>query len=433
MKCSRLKENLAYLFYNFALTGVFVIGSPFFLFKVISGKYRAGLKQRFGLLPKSFLDKKAGRLWIHAVSVGEVGAAIPIGGEIKKRAPDIEIFFSTTTSTGQEVARKKWGKNVFYYPLDFPGTVKRTLNYVQPDVFIAMETEIWPNLFRRAHRQGVPVLLLNARISNRSFRGYRRIKFLLKAVFSKVSMFGAQTAEDGDRLRKLGVENQKVIVTGNTKFDSAGTDSSKERLDYFESMLGLREKDVIVFGSTHPGEEEIILEACKAISKDFSGIRFILCPRHPERGDKVEELVKTTFFKTIRRSELKGDRKIKDEDFIIVDTVGELSTIYGLADIVFVGGSLIPKGGQNIIEPAFWGKPILFGPHVYNFREIVRAFLEKDAACQVRDGEELKEKLIFFLTHKEKAVEMGNRAKGLILASRGASQKNAELILKYIQ
>lgn len=421
-----------FLLYNMALMGFFIIGSPFFLARIISGKYRAGLKERFGFLPKDFLDKKAKRIWIHAVSVGEVGAAIPIAGAIKKMAPDIEMFFSTTTSTGQGVAKKRWGKNVFYYPLDFSWIVTRALKFVQPDVFVAIETEIWPNLFRHANRMGIPVLLLNARISNQSFQGYKRIRFLLDIVLDKVAAFGVQTEEDGKQFKRLGVEREKIFFTGNSKFDSVGIDSAKEKLDYFESLLGLKEKEIIVFGSTHPGEEEVIIEVCKSILKDYPNLRFILCPRHPERAGRVEDLVKTASFKVIRRSKLNKDRKAGDEVFIILDTVGELSTIYGLAAIVFVGGSLISRGGQNIIEPAFWGKPILFGPYVHNFREVVRIFLKKEGACQIRDGKDLKEKLIFFLTHKEKALEMGRRAKDLVLLNQGASGKSAELILKYL-
>lgn len=431
MRWSEFRENITYFIYNMALLGVFVIGSPFFLCKIISGKYRVGIKERFGFLPESFLDKKTKRIWIHAVSVGEVGAAMPIIREMKKMVPDIEIFLSTTTSTGQKVAGKKY-ENVFYYPLDFPGIIRRTLRYVKPDIFIAMETEIWPVLFREIFNQGIPVLLLNARISNQSFQGYKKIKPLLRVVFSKVVVFGVQTEEDGERFKRLGVEEGKIFLTGNSKFDSIGIDRTKERLDYFESLLGVKEKEVIVFGSTHPGEEEMILRACKDISIDYPHLRFVLCPRHPERAGKVEELVKMHAFKPIRRSELRKNIKIVNENFIILDTVGELSTVYGLATIVFVGGSLIPKGGQNIIEPASWGKPILFGPHVYNFRKVVRIFLEKNAACQIRDEESLKEKLIFFLAHKEEAKEMGRRARGLVLSNQGAARKSVELVLRHI-
>ena len=431
MRWSKFRENIIYFLYHTALLGVFIIGCPFFLFRVISGKYRAGLKERFGFLPKDFLYKKTKRIWIHAVSVGEVGAAIPIVKEIKRIVPDGDIFFSTTTSTGQEIAKKKWGRNVFYYPLDFPWAVRRTLKYVQPDIFVAMETEIWPNLFRLASQAGIPIVLLNARISNRSFQGYKKIKFLLKRVLDKVAAFGVQTEEDSTRFKRLGVDKNKIFIIGNSKFDCIVMDKAKEKLDYFESLLGLKGKEVIVFGSTHPGEEEIIIEVCKGILKNYPDLCFVLCPRHPERAGNVEELVKAAPFKAVQRSEL-NERKPKNEDFVILDTIGELSTIYGLATIVFVGGSLVSKGGQNIIEPAFWGKPILFGPYVDNFREIVKIFLKKDGASQVRGKEDLKQKLIFFLEHKQEAKEMGRRAKDLVLANQGASKKSAELISKYI-
>ena len=431
-KGGRIKENIIYFFYNFALVIFFIIGSPFFLARVIQGKYRSGLKERLGFLPKRFSDKKNKRIWIHAVSVGEVGAALPIAREIKKLIPEVEIFFSTTTSTGQEVVKRRWGANVFYYPLDFPWAVRRTLRIIKPDLFIAMETEIWPNLFRQAHRAGVTVLLLNARISGRSFQGYRKIKFLLKPVFSKVTFLGTQTEEDGERFRRLGVEREKIMGTGNSKFDGAGLDRSGEKLDYFRALLGLKGREVIVFGSTHPGEEEIILSSCKDLLKSYPHLCFILCPRHPERAGKVEELAKMYSLNPIRRLKLQADKKIEGT-FIILDTVGELATIYGLARLVFVGGSFIPKGGQNIIEPAFWGRPIFFGPYMDNFKEVVRIFLEKEAACQIRDGQELTRKLDFFLTNVEKAEEMGRRAQILVQAHQGAARKSAELVLKFIR
>lgn len=426
-----LKEGIIYLIYNTVFAVFFIAGTPFFLARIIHGKYRKGLRQRFGYLPGNFLKKGAKRIWIHAVSVGETGAAFPIEADIKKLAPEVEIFFSTTTLTGQEVARKRCGEKTFYYPLDFPSVTRRALKYVQPDLFIAMETEIWPNMFRQVKKKDIPVLILNTRISNRSFRRYKKIRFLLREVFKKVDVFGAQTEQDADRLEKIGVEKEKIILTGNSKFDTIGN-IDKERLDYFETLFGMKGKKVIVFGSTHPGEEEIILNACRFILKKHPGLRFILCPRHPERAGRVEELVRQNAFKTIRRTELKGDRYVLDEDFIILDTVGELSAIYGLAALVFVGGSLVPKGGQNIIEPAYWGKPVLFGPYTHNFSEIVRIFLEKDAACQVKNGDDLKEKLLFFLSHKEKAEDMGSRARALVQANQGASRKAAEIVLKYL-
>lgn len=429
MRC--FKEKFIYFFYNFGLAVFFIIGSPFLLARVIQGKYRAGLKERFGFLPRRFLAKGNKRIWLHAVSVGEVGAALPIAREIKKLSPGVEIFFSTTTSTGQEVARRRWGGESFYYPLDFPWTVKRALRIIRPDLFIAMETEIWPNLFREAARAGVTILLLNARISRRSFQGYRKIKFLLKPVFSKITFFGAQSEEDGEHFKELGVESEKISVTGNSKFDGAGVDGSGEKLDYFRALLGLKGREVIVFGSTHPGEEEIILSSCKALLKSHPHLGFILCPRHPERAGQVEELVKMHSFNPLRRSKLQADKKIEGA-FIILDTVGELATIYGLARLVFVGGSFIPKGGQNIIEPAFWGRPIFFGPYMDNFKEVVRIFLEKEAACQVRDGQGLTGKLDFFLTNVEEGEEMGRRAQILVQANQGAARKSAELVLKFI-
>lgn len=431
MRWSGFREGIIYCLYNTAFMAFFIIGSPWLIAKVISGRYRIGLKERFGFLPGQFIDKKAKRVWIHAVSVGEVGAAMSIVVKLKEMCPGVEIFFSTTTPTGQDVARKRLRRNVFYYPVDFPWTVRRSLKYIQPDVFVAMETEIWPNMFRRLNQIEVPILLLNARISNRSFCGYKKIRPLLRNVLDKASIFGVQTEDDGNRFKILGVNERKIFITGNSKFDSADISSKKEKLGYFEYILDIDEKDVIVFGSTHPGEEEIILKICREILQRFSDIRFIICPRHPERAERVEELIKLNSFKVIRRSRIK-DSLSKDIDFVILDTVGELSTIYGLATLVFIGGSLVPRGGQNIIEPAFWGKPTLFGPYMYNFKEIVRIFLERNAACQVKDSRELRDKLIFYLTHRSEAQKMGGCAKDIVLENQGASKKSVELILRFL-
>lgn len=415
------------LIYDLINLLIALIYLPIYLFK---GKFHSGFRARFGILPRDLsLDKP---IWIHAVSVGEAMSIKGLVQGIRKLYPQKKLIFSTVTPTGNKIAKdiSQKGDLVTYLPLDLSFIVRKTLNLIRPEIFIIAETEIWPNMISCLFKMNIPVIVVNARISDSSFKGYSRIKFLLKPVLNKVSLFCAQTELDAERLLSLGLHKDKVKVTGNMKFDIKDCTDPKKDFSDLKNKLGLGAKNkLFIAGSTHPGEEDIILRAYKDLLKEFPSLRLLIAPRHPERTTEINNIAQSFSFKPIPISSLeaKKNNTASDEVFIL-DTIGELVSYYNIGDIIFVGGSLIKKGGHNILEPAALGKPVIFGQHMFNFRDIADLFIKNKAGIVVNDLEQLKKSIAELLLDPIKADELSGRAKELILQNKGATERNLKLI-----
>lgn len=405
---------------------LFVIAClPLYLLKK---KFHKGFFARLGMLPDGLIFDKP--IWIHAVSVGEAMSIKKMLEELKLAYPEKKFVISTVTPTGNKIARSlaKAGDLVTYLPLDLSFIVRAVINKINPCLFIIVETEIWPNLISCLYKKNIPVAVVNARISDRSFKGYMSIRYLLLPVLEKISQFCTQSEMDAKRLLCLGVSKNKVRITGNLKFDSLT--SAKAGVDCRAKLrLGAKEK-LFIAASTHPGEEEIILDTFVKLKEGAPDLRLLIAPRHPERSPQICDLVKKTGFCPRKISSLgkEESERHEDEAVFILDTIGELIGFYAIADIVFVGGSLVKKGGQNILEPASLGKPVLFGPYMFNFRDIAGMFLKAEAALAVHNGEELKEKIEYLLGYPSKIDEMAKRAKELISQNQGATKRNLESI-----
>ncbi len=377
------------------------------------------------------------KIWIHAVSVGEVNAVLAL---TRKLASDnYMIFFSTTTVTGHQVARSALGSTVtlLYFPLDFKIICRSYIRKIKPDLVVIMETEIWPNFLETARREKVPVIFINGRISDHSIKNYLRISFMLKPLFKRITFMCMQSDIDADRIKKIGAPEKILRVTGNMKFDySLKISKEKHRLlDRLLSMLHHGEKPLIwICGSTKPNEEEIISSIYINLKKEFPGLSLLIAPRHPHRGEEVAGIFRTKGLRTCLRSQIDlnaGDQE-KGCDIFVLDTVGELAYVYKIADLVFMGGSLVPTGGQNVIEPAFFGKPILFGPSMTNFREIAEIFTGRNAAVQVKSPQELETQMRRLLQNEAERSALGWNARQVLENNRGAVEENLEVIKSII-
>ena len=433
-----------FLLYNFILCLGSLLGLPVILFHLATTpKHRVGLKEKFGGLPqevrKGLQNQKV--IWLHAVSVGEVIAALSLIKELKCSFPKTKLVVSTGTATGNRTAREKAmvADYVIFAPFDYSWSVKRTLNILHPTLFVAMETELWPNLLWHLSKTGVPTLLANGRISPNSFKGYRKIRFFFRRVLSQINTFGMQTALDAQRLIQLGADPAKVKITGNVKFDQAlavKTASTAETSRLKES-LGLREgEQLLIIGSTHRGEEEKVLEAFEEIRQEFPHLLLLIAPRHIERVKEIENLLQKKGLPTVRKSSLRPTSHWNGplpRPIVLLDTLGELSYFYTIGTIAFVGGSLVPTGGQNLLEPAVHRKPVLYGPHTYNFQEIARILGESGGGIQVQDEGELAVKIIKLLRRPEQIKELGEKAYRAVVAHQGAVAKNLDLIRQMIQ
>jgi len=426
-----------FIIYDLIFLIVATIYLPVYLFK---RKFHRGFLARLGFLPRDLSLNKP--IWIHAVSVGEAMAVRCLVDELRKIYPDKKFVISTVTVTGNKIAQgiAKQGDFVTYLPLDWSSIVSSVIDKVMPSLFVIAETEIWPNLITCLYRKNIPIVTVNGRVSDASFRGYLSIKFLLKPILEKVSLFCVQTERDARRLVCLGAPEDKIRITGNMKFDVKDyTDSEKTCLpeqvrDYtdYRSKLGLDSKDkLFVAGSTHAGEEEIILDVYKELQRDFPNLKLLIAPRHPQRSKDIAKLISRSGFSSVFVSDLPSDcSTCISQPVFILDAVGKLVSFYAVADIVFVGGSLIKKGGHNILEPASLSKPILFGPHMFNFSDIADLFLNNKAAIKVSGQADLKTNIAELLRNHSRAIELGRRAQQLILQNQGATRRNAEYIRK---
>ena len=425
-----------YSLYSVLIVTFFLVMSPYLAWQAVRyRKYIGSLRQRLGYLPISFNLDGEESIWIHAVSVGEVLTARALLPQLRERYPRLKLFLSTTTMTGQQIARNslQYVDEVFYLPFDLGFVVNRTLRLVKPRMFIMMETEIWPNLLRACRRTGVRTVLVNGRISSRSYSRYRLARPFFRRVLANIDRFCMQSEESARRIVDIGADPDRVVVTGSLKFDSldlpgASTpDRGRNRvLRYFRVSP---DRPVIIAASTLKGEEEPVFEAFQRIRARVPEVLLIIAPRKPERFAEVEQQARRGGWRTARRSELPVDSEPR-QDVVVLDTIGELAQLYQIATAVFVGGSLVDQGGHNILEPAVFGKPIVFGPYMQNFAEIARAFLENDAAIQVRSGRELEHALLALLNDPVRRARLGAAARALVEANRGARGKTMTAIAR---
>ncbi len=429
------RDRCMYILYDIIFLIIAVVYLPVYLFK---GKFHREFPARLGFLPKDLALNKP--LWIHAVSVGEALAVRGLIDSLHKVYPDKRLVITTVTSTGNKIVKGFARENDFvtYLPLDFSFITRKVIEKINPSLVIIAETELWPNLILNLSKKDIPVLLVNCRISDRSFRGYKIVRFLLKPVLDKISLFCVQSGRDAERLMRLGVSEEKIRITGNMKFDITDSSLSSREAGIFDAGLKqslgiLPEERIFVAGSTHPGEEEIILSAYKNLSSRFSGLKLLLAPRHPERASGVERLVVKYGFQPLRISCLGQAQASGINPVFILDTIGQLQSFYRIADIVFVGGSLVKKGGHNILEPAFFAKPIISGRHMFNFRDIADLFVNNDACVLVSNARELESAAANLLDNPAAGKELGVKAKELIAQNQEATLKNLECIKKWLK
>lgn len=371
------------------------------------------------------------RCWIHAVSVGEALTAAPLVEGIRRRWPDLSVVLTTVTPTGARIVTDRLAGVAThrYFPLDLPGPVRRALDGIRPRFFVGMETELWPNFLRALAHRRIPSMIANGRISDRSFRRYRLVRLFLAGVLRRVSVFAMQSHEDARRIIALGAPPERVVVTGSLKTDQEPEAPGARAL--WERLLGLTtDERVWIAGSTHRGEEEPVLDAFRRLRERFPSLTLLLAPRHPERAAEVERLIRDRRLDAVRRSDLPRERG--RGAVIVLDTVGELAQFYRVGQVVFVGGSLVPTGGHNMLEPALRAKPVLFGPHTSNFRESAELLLEAGAARVVRDGRELEAAVAELLRDPERAREMGERGFGAVIRRQGGVRATLELIERYL-
>jgi 3-deoxy-D-manno-octulosonic-acid transferase len=441
-----------YLLYSLATLLTLVALSPYFVYQALRhNKYVGSLRQRLGYLPVSFNLDAEESIWIHAVSVGEVLAARMLITELRRQYPQLKLFLSTTTLAGQQLARRQVADadGVFYFPFDWAFSTRRTLDIVKPRLFVMIETEIWPNLLRECRRRGVKTMLVNGRISYRSFPRYRLVRPLFRRVLGDIDRFCVQGEEASRRLVKLGASPDRIHVTGSLKFDSLELlptlGRGRQRVLRFFRISPNR--PVLVAGSTLKGEEAAVIRAFNRLRAGRVAERpdepvlagrsapadrpgnplLVLAPRRPERFDEVERLCRQEGLSTVRRTDLSIDTEPR-EDAVVLDTIGELAEVYQIATVVFVGGSLVSAGGHNILEPALFGKPVVVGPHMENFAEIADVFLANDAAVQVRSERELDEAIISLMGDPVRRARLGAAARALIDANRGAKEKTMAVV-----
>jgi 3-deoxy-D-manno-octulosonic-acid transferase len=427
---------LSYLLYSLALAVALLGSLPYWLYQILRhGKYRTGLAERLGRIPSrltaAVLPSPAalahgGVIWLHAVSVGEVLAVSGLVHEMRRSFPNHRILVSTTTDTGQQLARQRFGEdNVFYFPLDFAFSIRPYLQTLRPELVILAETEFWPNFLRLAHASGARIAVVNGRISDRSWPSYRRFRWALRRMLAHVDLFLTQTEQDSTRLQSIGAEAARVHVTGNLKFD-VNLPTPPPLVDSLRrSLVAEGAGPILVCGSTVEGEEPVLLKAFENIRVAHPRAVMILAPRHPQRFDDVAILLQQLGMPHFRRSRWASEALAGG--VLLVDTIGELAALYALADIAFVGGSLVPRGGHNIIEPAQYGVAIVTGNHTENFRDIVALFQSRDAV-RIVGLSELPLTLMQLLADDAERQTLGRRAQETMCSQTGATARTLEAL-----
>jgi len=421
--------DLLYLFVGLAY-------SPVIIYRALRhNRYRQGWAQRFGKIIRKDTAKKC--IWIHAVSVGEVNAAKTVVAELDKKFPDIEIVISTTTDTGFARASNLFSKEhlVFYFPFDFSCVMRRAFANLNPAICLLMELEVWPNFVDLARRSNIPVVIVNGRISERSFSRYSRIKPFVKRVFRKVDLVLAQTQEYARRFKEIGARDERVIVTGSLKYDTAQITDKVEGTDTLANQLNIKDERLWIAGATGPGEETIILEVYTQLNRQekYKDLRLVIVPRKPERFDEVAKLIADAGFDFVRYSTIKNS-ELKTQNLklpvILGDTMGDLRKFYCLSTIIFVGRSLVPMGGSDMMEAAALGKCTIFGPHAFNFQQTVDELIENHGAIMVQDQKELLAVMQKCLDEPEYAERIARKGREVIRKNQGATQKTIDHISK---
>jgi 3-deoxy-D-manno-octulosonic-acid transferase len=427
------------MFYLYSvLFALFLLGSlPWILFKIIRrNKFRRGILERFGRIPGiSHLSYGSRRIWIHASSVGEVMVAVPIIKKLRDEDPDIQVVLSVITDTGYAIARDKIPNLniVFQAPLDFHWIVKKVLRKIRPECLVIIETELWPHLIRSTNQQKIPIILLNGRISDRSFPRYRKTAFFFEPVLNCMHSISAQSRTDAERFIKLGAQPAIVSVSGNVKYDLLPDPIDPNRRKILSESLGWSEEARwIVAGSTHEGEEKALCDLLNRLKKDHDGIKLILVPRHVERVPDIQTMIDGFNLNLCQYSMIDIKRTGTEPDGLLVDTMGELMAFYSMADLVFVGGSLIDIGGHNVLEPAAVGKPVVFGPYTQNFRDAVNQLLGKQAAIQVPDTASLYRVFDELLKQPDRSAAMGIKAREVMTENTGAVDRSVKRILSVL-
>ncbi len=426
--------------YSLLYSIAFVALLPYFAYQAIANrKYLSNFRERLGLLPETLKADRRPAIWLHAVSVGETLAAWPLIKGLRERFPGHRLIVSTTTVTGQAIARSRITEadGFCYFPFDWRFSVRRSLKRIDPQIVVLMESELWLNFLDECGSRGIPVLLANGRISDRSFARSQRFGFFVRSLYGRVTRLAMQSRADADRAIALGAPPDRVVVSGNLKYDigeAKPAARAEEAAVELEAKFELTRAPLIVAGSTCEGEEELVLSAFGQLRRDATapGVRLLIAPRHPERFDQVARLLDAARINYTRRSA--PDRQSTAAEVILLDSIGELATLYARASVVFVGGSLVDKGGHNILEPALYARPIVVGPHMENFREIADRFLCRDALVQLRgetsreliDG--LSDALKYLLSDHDRARQLGANARATVEDNRGAALRTVEII-----
>lgn len=416
-----------YLFYSALAAVALLLSSPVWLYRLLRhSKYRAGLAERFGRVPERLRDSQhRPTIWVHAVSVGEVLAVSELISELQQRAPSYRIAVSTTTATGQNLARERFGAaNVFYFPIDFAFAVRPYLRALRPELIVVAETEFWPNFLRLARQSGARIAVVNARISDRSFPRYRRFHALIAPALGNIDLFLAQGDEDRRRLIEVGAPAKRVQVSGNLKFDLKPATEAPLVAELKSAFTNIG--PVFVCGSTVEGEEPILLRAFTLVRERYPNALMILAPRHPERFAQVAELIAASGIKFWRRSQWNASEAVGPGIFLL-DTIGELASIYQLAAIAFVGGSLVAKGGHNILEAAQHGSAIVVGPYTENFRDMVTLF-RRAGAVVVATADELAPTFLSLLADESRCRGLGARAREILRDNAGATARTVSAL-----
>ena len=428
----RILIDFAYLFAALAV-------SPMILYRMArQNRYRIGWGNRLGRIRRKNPDKKC--IWIHAVSVGEVNATRTIIDELRNKFPEFEIVVSTTTDTGYARAKAIFGDSmtVIFFPLDFSWIMRQAFERIHPAVCLLMELEVWPNFVHIAKGLNIPVVVVNGRISDRSFSRYKLIRPIAKKIFRQISLILAQTDEYAERFREVSSLDSAVIVTGSLKYDTAVTAEKVEGADVVKAQLGIGDEKLWVAGGTGIDEEKILLDVYRNLKQNdkFGDLRLVIVPRKPERFDEVGQLIEQSGMSLIRYSRVKAGASLSTDNkqaVILGDTMGDLRKFYSLATIIFVGRSLVPMGGSDMMEAAALGKCTMFGPHAFNFKQAVEALLAGEGAIMVKDGDELQETMERCLLEPGFAQKIANNGREVIRKNQGATKKTIEQISKFLR
>ena len=427
--------SLLYKAYTTLGSGIFVAGlPPFWLYTRLTGRFRRGLKERLGLVPLQDLRSghPSNRIWIHAASLGEVRVARSITNHLEKLVPDCHVILSTSTDHGHDLARELFDpESVLYAPFDFLPSVRKSLSAVNPRAMVFLETEIWPAWITETYRRGIPIALVHGRISTRSIGKYLAFRPLFRDVLKKVNAFSMITEEDAHRIVDMGADPKRVQVNGNAKHDLLASQTDPAIETRIRKLLGLKPlQPVFVGGSTREGEEEILLNIYKRLSKEFPEMLLVIAPRHIVRASRIEGLVRQQGLEVQLWTDLGRPGVERTAPVVLVNTFGELFRIYSAGTILFCGASLVPLGGQNPLEPAIWGKMVFYGPSMEDFAEAKKLLEQEGAGVEVKSAETFVEKALFFLNHQEELLEGGRRAREAVLRIQGASKRHAEVIAR---